>query len=63
MSKITVTYDTDKMQLVPKEPTGQMLAFGCEAGLSVESLIDNTRFSSERAMWKAMLENAPDATS
>jgi hypothetical protein len=55
----TVTFDPDKFQLVPVEPTNEMLFKGCEAGLSTGVLLDDTRFSCEMAVWKAMLATAP----
>lgn len=52
MEKGTVT----TWALVPTDPPAEMLAVMCESGLSFESLIDDTRFSSETAIWKAGLE-------
>lgn len=46
-------------QLVPREPTFEMLSSGCRAGLDVGVLMDDTRFSCEMAVWKAMLANVP----
>ena len=42
--------------LVPLDPPQEMLLAMCEAGLSFESLIDDTRFFSEIAIWKAGLK-------
>ena len=42
--------------VAPKVPTPEMLAKGCEAGLSLEALLDDTRFSTELAIYTAMIE-------
>lgn len=48
----------DGWQLVPIDPPEDLLAAGNEASLSVDVLMDDTRFACPRAMWKAMLERA-----
>lgn len=55
----TITFDESKFQLVPKEPTQEMLAAGCEAGLDISVLLDDTRYSTDRACYLAMLAKAP----
>lgn len=45
-------------QLVPIEPTEQMLYDACAASLSTGVLLDDTRFACERALWKAALARA-----
>lgn len=45
------------MAVVPVEPTQQMLHEGCRAGLDTGVLMDDTRYSCERAVWAAMLAN------
>ncbi len=40
---------------VPREPTDDMLVAGNKAALAIETLLDDTRFSCERATYKAMI--------
>jgi hypothetical protein len=49
----------DGWQLVPVEPTPEMLRKGCEAGLSMDALLDDGRFACERRQWGAMLAASP----
>lgn len=56
----TITFDETKFQLVPKVPTPQMLEEGCKAGLDLTCLLDDTRFSTEIAIYGAMLKHAPE---
>lgn len=46
-------------QWVPVEPTEQMLAAANRASLSTEVLLDETRYSCDRAMWTGALSAAP----
>ena len=55
----TITFDETKFKIVPIEPTEEMLSAGCEAGLDISTLIDDTRFACDRAVWDAMLRKAP----
>lgn len=45
---------------VPIEPTEEMLRAGCEAGLDFKTLMDDTPYSTDLAVYKAMLQAAPD---
>lgn len=55
----TITFDETKFALVPIEPTQQMLYKGSEAGLDMETLLDDTRFICELRIWQAMIREAP----
>lgn len=55
----TISFNTEKYQFVPKVPSAEMLSSGCLAGLSFGALTDDARFSTERAIWTAMLATAP----
>lgn len=55
----TITFDEAKYKLVPIEPSQEMLNAGCEAGLAIEVLMDDTPFSCDRAVYQAMVEKAP----
>lgn len=46
-------------KLVPEEPTPDMLLKGCQAGLSLDALLDDGRFACERRQYAAMLAAAP----
>ncbi len=46
-------------KIVPLEPTEKMLLAGCKAALDFGVLVDDRRFSCERAAWNAMLGAAP----
>lgn len=48
-------------KLVPIEPTEEMLKAACEAALSTEVLLDDTRFSCDRAGYAAAIAAAPAA--
>lgn len=40
---------------VPIEPTREMLMAGCEAGLDIKTLMDDEPFSTDKAVYKAMI--------
>lgn len=41
--------------LVPLEPTEEMLKAGCETGLDINTLMDDAIFSTDKAVYKAMI--------
>lgn len=43
--------------LVPIEPTEAMLKAGCEAGLDIHALMDDELFSTDKAVYKAMIKS------
>ena len=49
----------DGWVMVPREPTEAMLLQGCKASLSMATLLDDTRFACERAVWGAMITATP----
>lgn len=49
----------DGWVMVPRAPTEEMLLRGCKAGLSMATLLDDTRFACERAVWNAMIAATP----
>lgn len=53
--------DEPKLAMVPIEPTAEMLKAGCEAGLATATLLDDTRFACERAVWAAMVKTGVGA--
>jgi len=46
-------------KLMPQEPTEEMLKAGCEAGISMEVLQDDTPYATDLAVYKAMFNAAP----
>ncbi len=46
-------------KLLPQEPTEEMLKAGCEAGISMQVLLDDTPYATDLAVYKAMFEAAP----
>lgn len=47
--------DADGVTLMPNEPTEEILAAANVASLSIETLLDDTRFACERAYHKAAI--------
>lgn len=41
---------------VPIEPTEEMLRVGCEAGLDFKTLMDDTPYATDLAVYKAMIK-------
>lgn len=56
---VTMEIKTMARKVLEREPTQEMLQAGCKASLDIGVLLDDTRFSCERACWEAMFDAAP----